>query len=285
MESLIEWLSTVEDMARQLYQSAARTFSHDIELSRFLQHMSEEEGHHHNLLRKAFAAISGRTPAFRSDIILDDRLHRKIEEPLRAARSLLISGNLTKAELLGAIIESEFSEWNDIFVYVMCALKDEGREFQHAAAFIQRHRKQCLKFLERYPEFEERVIELKTRPRIWNNKILVVDDSEAVCRLLETVLLEQGEVYTASDGSQALRLVEKNYFDFVISDIEMPGMDGIEFLKKAMESDVDLIRRIVFFSSSNEPHYRDFLDEMGVPLMRKPGNVSEILEITRRALT
>ena len=67
-------------------------------------------------------------------------------------------------------------------------------------------------------------------------KILVVDD-EAVIRVsLHEWLTDAGyQVFTAENGSQALEIIQKEELRIVIADLVMPGMDGIELMKKSKE--------------------------------------------------
>jgi two-component system response regulator AtoC len=68
-------------------------------------------------------------------------------------------------------------------------------------------------------------------------KILVVDDEAFVRESLRDWLTESGyEVFTAENGSQALGLIDKERLGIVITDLVMPGMDGIELMKRAKET-------------------------------------------------
>ena len=67
-------------------------------------------------------------------------------------------------------------------------------------------------------------------------KILVVDDEAIIRESLRDWLADAGyEVFTAENGSKALELIEKEKLGIVIADLVMPGMDGIELMKKAKE--------------------------------------------------
>jgi len=67
-------------------------------------------------------------------------------------------------------------------------------------------------------------------------KILVADDEAAIRESLSEWLSDVGhDVLTAEDGPQALGIIEKEKPSIVIADLVMPGMDGIELLKKAKE--------------------------------------------------
>ena len=69
-------------------------------------------------------------------------------------------------------------------------------------------------------------------------RILVVDDEEMIQALLTELLTREGyQVTTASDGQQAVDLLERERFDLVITDLVMPGLNGIEVLMAAKRID------------------------------------------------
>ena len=72
-------------------------------------------------------------------------------------------------------------------------------------------------------------------------KVLLVDDEKDFTDTLsERLQMRDLEVYTASSGPEALELAGQHLFDTVILDLQMPGMDGIETLKKLLAADADL---------------------------------------------
>ncbi len=76
-----------------------------------------------------------------------------------------------------------------------------------------------------------------------NMKILVVDDFSTMRRIIKNVLHELGFSNTdeADDGKTALPMLQGGSYDFVITDWNMPGMQGIDLLK-AIRSDSKLAR-------------------------------------------
>jgi CheY-like chemotaxis protein len=69
-------------------------------------------------------------------------------------------------------------------------------------------------------------------------KILVVDDEQVLRDLASEVLSEEGyHVSLASSGQEALEQMKQMSFDLVIADLKMPGMDGMELLKRIKEND------------------------------------------------
>lgn len=68
-------------------------------------------------------------------------------------------------------------------------------------------------------------------------KILVIDDDPLIIKTLNRYLKSAGyNIETAQSGKEALEKTEKSDFDLIISDIRMPGMDGIETLRRIRES-------------------------------------------------
>ncbi|PTC00871.1 chemotaxis protein CheY [Thalassospira xiamenensis] len=74
-----------------------------------------------------------------------------------------------------------------------------------------------------------------------NMKILVVDDFSTMRRIIKNLLRDLGfqNVSEADDGNTALPMLQNGGFDFVVTDWNMPGMQGIDLLK-AIRADEEL---------------------------------------------
>jgi len=108
-------------------------------------------------------------------------------------------------------------------------------------------------------------------------KILVVDDS-ATDRLLIQKMLTGYDVLTADSGFEAIRLVEEhNDIDLIILDLNMPGMDGFQFLK-ALKSDDRLKRmRVIILTIFEELENEIKGLQLGaVDYIRKPINMESL---------
>ena len=70
-------------------------------------------------------------------------------------------------------------------------------------------------------------------------KILVVDDSLTMRKIIKNCLAKMGEkdVIEASDGVEALKQLENNQIDLILTDWNMPNMNGLEFLIKVRENE------------------------------------------------
>ena len=101
-------------------------------------------------------------------------------------------------------------------------------------------------------------------------KILVVDDEKDICLLISSLLTEEGYVVqTATDGMEGMRVFKEQSPDLVITDVKMPGRDGLELLKeiKAVNPRVDVI---VLTGHSNEATAIDFLHNGAYDYLLKP---------------
>ena len=73
-----------------------------------------------------------------------------------------------------------------------------------------------------------------------DNKLLLVDDEEGIRKVLGIALSDAGyTVFTAKDGEEALDIFRKEIPPIVLTDIKMPGMDGIELLQKIKQENPD----------------------------------------------
>jgi len=74
-----------------------------------------------------------------------------------------------------------------------------------------------------------------------SEKVLIIDDEREFTEALSERMETRGiKAVTAATGAEALGIVDKEKFDAVILDMVMPGMDGIETLKRLLEKNPDL---------------------------------------------
>ena len=90
-------------------------------------------------------------------------------------------------------------------------------------------------------------------------KFLVVDDFPTMRRIVRNLLKEMGcnNVEEAEDGAIALQMLKANRYDFVVSDINMPNMNGFDLLK-AIKADENL-KRIPVLMVTAEARKEDIL--------------------------
>ena len=116
-----------------------------------------------------------------------------------------------------------------------------------------------------------------------SKKILIVDDSSTmrkiVTRSLRQAGLEADEILEAADGQEALDLLSGNPVDLILSDINMPNMDGIEFLrqKAAMPGIKDI--PVVMITTEAVPEIVQQVLDLGAKgSIKKPFTPDQIME-------
>ena len=103
-------------------------------------------------------------------------------------------------------------------------------------------------------------------------KILIVDDSPSVLAILEDMLDGLGyEAVTAGNGKEALAEVEQSKFDLIITDLSMPILDGIEFVRQAKQLANCKFVPIVMLSSEEDEAKIAAAKQVGIStFLRKP---------------
>lgn len=85
-------------------------------------------------------------------------------------------------------------------------------------------------------------------------KVMTVDDSVTVRRALSITLSEAGyEVCEASDGIDALGQLENYQVDMLVTDLNMPNMDGIDLIRRVRQMPGNRFMPIIMLTSKNQP--------------------------------
>lgn len=120
--------------------------------------------------------------------------------------------------------------------------------------------------------------------RVAAPKILIVDDEASILRGLAralAVLRPTWSIQVAGSGYEALRHLERSPYDVLVTDLEMPGLDGIGLLQRVKDSFPDMARLV--HSSRPEWPSRD-LEYLAVDSLRKPAPPADIVFAIERAL-
>ncbi len=115
-------------------------------------------------------------------------------------------------------------------------------------------------------------------------KILVVDDEKEICNLLSRLLEREGcKVQVASNGLDALKLIETDLPEILFTDFKMPGMDGIELMTKAKK--FDPVLPVVFITAyADIPGAVNAIKKGAHDYLAKPFDHLEIARVLHRAL-
>ncbi|NLI82497.1 MAG: response regulator [Deltaproteobacteria bacterium] len=111
--------------------------------------------------------------------------------------------------------------------------------------------------------------------------ILIVDDSRSMRKVIRKVLdlsgFQMGECVEAGNGREALELLESHWIDLVLSDIHMPVMDGIGFIRALRNNQSWSDLPVVFITTeSNEDRLQEAMDLGAKGYIRKPFQPEEI---------
>jgi len=88
------------------------------------------------------------------------------------------------------------------------------------------------------------------------------------------VLARQYVVDTAEDGAVALRKASGRHYDVILSDIDMPVMNGIEFSLRLSEVIPEVARRFVFYTASRQ--HMEECWRQGLRCLLKPASLAEV---------
>ena len=116
--------------------------------------------------------------------------------------------------------------------------------------------------------------------------ILIVDDDEAVRGPLSAQMEALGhECHLATNGEEAVRLVREREYDLIVSDIRMPVMDGLEFLKTVVQQ-IEFVTPIIILTGYNDVGHAIRAMQVGAyDFVRKPWDMLEMRIAVNRALT
>ena len=118
-------------------------------------------------------------------------------------------------------------------------------------------------------------------------RILVIDDEAAVREVIQMMLEESGHtVEIAADGNEGLQCYKDSPHELVLTDLHMPGMDGLETLK-ALRLETDDVK-IIAMSGADTYMVERNLDSSRIQgadgTLQKPFELHELLEVVDRIL-
>ena len=168
---------------------------------------------------------------------------------------------------------------------VILSSHDKESDIEHgfevgAAAYLSKTRAK-----EHLPELVERL--LKKTAMIRRRMILVVDDSPVILNIIEKGLAKEGfRVVTAKNGISALELLKTMTPDLIISDIDMPEMDGIEFCRAIHKKpSLAAIPFIAMNSDSQRAKMRQMLQTGASTFLIKPFNLDQLIITVEKLLS
>jgi DNA-binding NtrC family response regulator len=116
-------------------------------------------------------------------------------------------------------------------------------------------------------------------------KILVVDDEEGARELFDTILSDEGyDVTLAVNGNEALSRIKGTDYDLVVTDIKMPGMDGLQLLQEIRKTGAK-IDVIMVTAYGEVESYLKAMSLGAAEYINKPIRIKELKRIVHKVLT
>src|ERR1700730_2686502 len=118
-------------------------------------------------------------------------------------------------------------------------------------------------------------------------RIVVVDDQPILVTIYRTKFTAEGfQVEVASDGEQALELIQRTNPDLVLLDLNLPKVDGIEVLKRLRAQSSFVTLPIIVFSANSRSGITEEAFAAGATMVLSKSNTSpkQVIEIVNKAL-
>ncbi len=120
-------------------------------------------------------------------------------------------------------------------------------------------------------------------------RVLIADDSSSMRKVLKKAVMMCGlgemEFFEANNGEEAYNIVQREWIDIIFTDIHMPIMDGLTFIREM--SNHDLLSQtpiIIITSETREEEIAKLRDSRANELVKKPFRVEEIKAILQKVL-
>ena len=116
-----------------------------------------------------------------------------------------------------------------------------------------------------------------------NINVLLVDDAKMVLEVSANSLKREFNVFTALNGKEAWEMLKSQKFDCLVTDVNMPVMDGIELIRKMKENNLD-IKTIVISSKYDLFTNKEYAEVTADATFRKPYPPSDLVEMIKTLL-
>lgn len=112
------------------------------------------------------------------------------------------------------------------------------------------------------------------------DSVLLVDDEEYIVNVLREIISHWiPDIDSVQSGREALEMIKKKDYDFILSDIRMPDMSGMELYQRLREFKSELADRFIFLSGdTHSDDVRCFLEATMVKYLNKPFQVRELID-------
>ena len=278
IRDIVYWLKCIEESVGNLYQRAAKACGHDEHFRGFLTQLEEDEKTHAQFMSMILEYLPQRKLPLVVDIVLDQKTRDSVETCLNRFDEHLGKKEISKSQIVEYMARAEFSELNPVFLYIVSRFAEMSRETENIANEIQRHLSDVRKFISGLPQNLKPSIDVEMFPLVREKRFLVVDDHKSLRNLVASLLASKGTVEAVSGASEALKKVREHFYNGIVSDIQMPVMDGIEFYRQSVAYDSRLSKHFLFYSADVSPDRESFLKQNNLRFLRKPFGLGEFMD-------
>ncbi len=115
-------------------------------------------------------------------------------------------------------------------------------------------------------------------------RILVVDDEPRICHLIEDVLVKEGYTVDISfSGTDALQMIKIYDYHLLITDLDMPGIDGLELIQKIKKQNSEI--RVIMITGNTKVDLVTLSLRYGInDYINKPFNITKLREAVKQTL-
>lgn len=237
---------------------------------------------------------------------IPDKLNRTILEKQKAAGessesmidSLSMKTKMAREvwlEVRSRVVNDDHGHpvFHEGFVREISSERLAREQFKNEITSLETMNEELQRGLQRGIEFSEKLLKEGSFPAAeehtethltLNKKILIIDDDNDITTVFSEFFSEKGLiVQTADNGRDAFRIYHNFHPDVVLSDIMMPGMDGLTLQEKIRDLNNEQPIVLVTGEKSKEAA-KDLLSSMGIPLLFKPVNIRTDLWNTVKSL-
>ncbi|MFQ5735550.1 MAG: response regulator [Thermodesulfobacteriota bacterium] len=276
MEEMVKWLVGIEDAAAQAYRVASKLFHADPDFSGLLAELSKDEQGHHSAMCLATMYLK-EIDGYPAVVSLDTETRWGIEAPFIELRNLLKACRIDRMGMMNYILTIEYSELNQLFLYVLDALRERTDGQIDLLLDVDEHKGRIESYIGAHPEFSEYAGRVKGLPKAPETKrILVVDDSRSDLEMLKAIFADRFYVDTATNGEDAFRMLGSGHYAAVVSDVDMPMMDGIELYRRARETIPGISGRFIFYTGPMNAERASFFNRQRLKYLTKPTPINTI---------
>lgn len=274
----------MEDLAFHYYRESADRFNSPSPLLSFLIQMAMDKAWRFHLMGSAKELLEGYELQGGPLIEIDAETWQNVELPLKKGFHRLKQDTLQESELVESICRAEFSEWNDIFLYVLDVCRTYSRPFEPVFETLHDHGSRIESLLEDLPEDLRSYQSFHIPAGTWEYRILIIDEKGPGASLFSRLLAPFGTVLTVSGERDALHKISRRLYTSVLCNVDSLEDGGTDFFDSIIQADPDLAQRVLLCVSEITEELESYGETRGVPIVQKPITIPQFQKTVQKML-